>query len=275
MIKKLLLPVLVAGLLSCTTLSQLIQTPTVKLNQVKLTDFSFQDITLNFDLAVTNPNPFGIRLAGYDYDFGIQEQNFLSGDQTQDVQIIANQTSIVGVPVKIKFNELYQLFKAVQNQDEVNYQMKGHVHVTGPWDILKIPFSTSGKFPAIKLPKIALADVKIQSLSLAGIKLDLNIEVDNPNIFGFSLNNFNYNIALGGKKVASGDNTQATAIPQKGKTNLRFPIDLNFAALGSFLTSALQKGTIDYELTGGTSIATEFGNVQLPMNNIGAAKIWK
>lgn len=262
-------------IIGCASLSQLIQKPTVKLDKVSMQNFSFQDITLNFDLAVSNPNPFGIKLAGYDYDFSIQQQNFLSGDQAQDVQILASQTSKFGVPVTIKFKELYQMFKSMSDVDEAGYNMKGHVHLKGPWGLLKVPFSTTGKIPAVKLPKISLAGVQVQSLSFSGVKLDLAIDIENPNIFGFSLNNFNYDIALAGKKVLNGNNTEQTAIPKKGKTTLKFPINLNFMAMGSMLQSALQQGKIDYTLTGGANLKTEYGNAQIPINKSGNTKMWK
>ncbi|MCI0513323.1 LEA type 2 family protein [candidate division KSB1 bacterium] len=266
---------LFALVLGCATLSQLVQQPTVKLNTVRLSNFSFQDITLNFELAVSNPNPFGVKLAGYDFQFAINEKNFLNGDQPQDVQIIANQTSLLTVPLTLKFKELYQMFQAIKDQDEVGYGFKGHVHVRGPLDILKIPFSTTGKLPAVKLPNISLAGVKVQSLSLTGVKLDLDLKIDNPNIFGLSLNNLNYNIALAGKSLINGVSNQLTNITEKGSTSLHFPINLDFLAIGNLLTTALQKGEIDYVLTGGAGLKTQFGETQLPIDKTGKTKLWR
>lgn len=276
MIRKIIfviLPVLIV--LSCATLSQLFQQPTVKLNKFSISDFSFNDITLNFDLAITNPNPIGVGLAGYDFDFSIEGQNFLSGDQKKDMQVLANQTSIVGIPLTVKFNQLYEMFKALKDKDEANYGLKGHMHVNGPLGLLQIPFSTSGKMPAVKLPKISLAGVKVNTLSLSGVKLNLDVEVDNPNIFGFNLNNFNYNIALAGKNVLSGTKTDATVVNKKGKSTLSFPVDLNFLAMGSMLKSALETGKIDYQLTGGTDVKTEYGSANVPIDMTGVTRMWK
>jgi len=276
MYKKLLAIFLISLLyLSCASLSQLVQKPTVKFNKMELINFSFQDVTANFNLAVTNPNPFGISLAGYDYGFSIENQNFLNGDQTENIQLSGNQTNSIDIPVTIKFKELYNMFKALKNQDEAGYGLKGHVHVNSPLEVFKIPFSISGKLPAIKLPKVSLAGVKVQSLSFSGVKLDLNIEVDNPNIFGFSLNNFNYNIALAGKNLVNGRNPEGTAVPEKGKSSIRFPINLDFSAVGSLLTSALRTGKIDYVLTGDAGLKTKFGDTKLPINRSGDAKLWK
>jgi LEA14-like dessication related protein len=272
---KKLIFVLVALFLGCASLSQLIQKPTVRLDKMNLKNFSFQDVTLDFDFAVTNPNPFGVSVAGFDYNFAIQEQNFLTSEQAQQVQILANQTSKVTIPITVKFKELYQMFQTMQDQDEVNYGLNGHVHVKGPWDVIKIPFSTKGKIPAVKLPKISLEGVKINSLSFSGVKMNLKIGVDNPNIFGFSLNNFDYKVALAGKDLASGNNSSPTSILQKGKSTLDFPISLDFAAVGNLLMTALQKGEIDYNLIGTAGLNTDYGAAQVPFNKTGQTKIWK
>lgn len=272
--KKILFP-FIALLFGCASLSQLVQKPTVRLNKMNLKDFSFQDITLDFDFAVSNPNPFGVSVAGFDYNFAIQEQNFLSSEQAQQVQILANQTSNVTIPITLKFKELYQMFQAMQDQDEVNYGLTGHVHVKGPWDVIKIPFNTTGKVPAVKLPKISLEGVKINSLSFSGVKMNLKIGVENPNIFGFSLQNFQYQVALAGKSLASGTNTNQTNILEKGKTTLDFPLDLDFGAVGNLLMTALKTGEIDYNLVGTAGLSTSYGAAQVPFNKIGQTKIWK
>lgn len=270
--------ILVLGLalfFGCASLSQLVQKPTVRLDKMSLQDFSFQDITLNFDFAVSNPNPFGVQVAGFDYNFAIQEQNFLSSEQQKQVQILANQTSNVSIPITVKFKELYQMFQQMKNRDEVNYGLNGHVHVKGPWDIVKIPFTTKGKIPAVKLPKISLEGVKINSLSFTGVKMNLKIAVENPNIFGFSLNNFDYKVALAGKDLASGKNDNQTDIVKKGKSTLDFPVNLNFSAVGNLLMTALKKGEIDYNLIGNAGLNTDYGAAKVPFNKIGTTKIWK
>ena len=276
MFKKMFIPIVVVPLLlSCASISKLLQKPTVKFEGVRFTDFSFSDLTLNCDLGVQNPNPIGVSLGGYDYALSINEQNFLNGEQTETIQVLANSTSPVTIPVTIKFKELYQLFSTMKGSDEVPYQIMGHILVNMPLGPLKIPFSAKGKFPAVKLPKISIQKIKVESLSLSGIKLNLDVNVDNPNIFGFALNNFNYNIDLSGERVISGMTEQQNVIPEKGKGTLNIPVSLNFAAAGSLISEALRTGKINYNLSGGGDFKTEYGTANLPFDMQGVAKILK
>lgn len=273
--KKLIVMTVVLVFSSCASLSKLVQKPTVEFQKVRFTDFSFSDLTLNFDLGVSNPNPIGIRLAGYDYNFTINEKNFLSGEQTQDIQILANATSTVTIPVTVKFKELYTFFASMKGVDEVPYKIAGHILVDMPLSPLKIPYRVKGQFPAVKLPKISLQNVKVESFSFSSIKLNLGINVDNPNIFGFSLNNFDYKIDLSGKRIISGVTDYQNMIPNKGKGTINIPVALNFSAVSSILTEALRKGSISYNLAGGGNFKTEYGAVALPIDSKGVAKIWK
>lgn len=266
---------LILLLLGCAAVSKLIQKPSVTFQKARLTDFSFSDLTLNIDLAVRNPNPIGVSLAGYDYEFMINNKKFLAGEATQKVRVLANATSTVSIPIGIKFKKLYELFSAAKSSDELPYQVAGHVLVNLPIGPFRIPFSAKGKLPTVKIPKISIQNVKVESFSFSGIKLNLGVNVDNPNSFGFSMANFNYDINLSGKKAISGKTVRENVIPKKGKGTINIPVQLDFISIGSILTEALRKGNINYNLTGGGDFKTEFGSVKLPIAAKGLAKIWK
>ena len=104
--------------------------------------------------------------------------------------------------------------------------------------------------------------------------MNLGVNVENPNIFGFSLSNFNYDINLSGRKVISGNAEQENKIPGKGQGTISIPVQLDFAGIGTMITQALSKGDINYQLTGGGDFKTEYGDVKLPINSKGLTKIW-
>jgi LEA14-like dessication related protein len=258
---------------SCATMRQLVQEPTVQFDSMELADFSFDDITARFTFNVTNPNAIGIKLSGYNYILGVNEKQFLEGAQNVPVTVPAKGTGTVTIPVTLKFEELYKMYQSTRSADEFSYNVVGNVLVDAAISTLKIPFSTSGKLPTVKMPKISLNDIRVNKLSFSGIDLGVVINIDNPNLLGFTLQEFDYNLTLAGKKVADGKNTNAITIPKKGIGTLDVPITLSFGSLGSVITKAIRQGEIDYVLEGNAALKTDFGQGKLPFSTKGVTKL--
>ncbi|MCK5739012.1 LEA type 2 family protein [bacterium] len=258
---------------SCATMRQLVQEPSVQFDSMELADFSFDDITALFTFNVNNPNAIGIKLSGYDYILAVNDKQFLQGTQNLPVTVPAKGTGKVTIPVTVKFAELYKMYQSTRSADEFSYNVVGNVLVNAAISTLKIPFSTSGKLPTVNMPKISLKDIRVNKLSFSGIDLGVVVNIDNPNILGFTLQEFDYNLTLAGKKVANGQNKNAITIPKKGIGTLNVPIKLNFSSLGSVITKAIRQGEIDYVLKGNAALKTEFGQGRLPFNTKGVTKL--
>ena len=273
--KKNILIYLLIGLFigSCATMRQLVQEPSVSFDSMKLSDFSFENITARFTFNVNNPNAIGIKLSGYDYVLAVNEKQFLKGTQNLPVIIPAKAVGKVTVPVTIQFSELYKIYQSTKSADDFSYNIVGHVLVDAAISTLKIPFSTSGKLPSVKMPKISLKNIQVKKLSFSGIDLGVVVNINNPNILGFTLQEFDYNLTLAGKKVAAGQNKNAVIIPQKGVGTLNIPMKLNFSSLGSVITKAIRQGEIGYVLEGNAALKTDFGQGRLPFNTKGITKL--
>ena len=111
-------------LLSCASLDQLIQKPGVKMEAVKVADLSFEGITLDFLLLISNPNAFGLSLNGFDYDFILQGASFVSGNSRDPLQIGAQGNSTIRIPVSIQYQQIADL---IQNSN-----------VFGPKDLVSV-----------------------------------------------------------------------------------------------------------------------------------------
>ena len=68
------------GIYSCATLNTIlnqmnVQKPTVEITNAQISDLSYDDLNLLFDIQIKNPNTVGINLAGFDYELLINEMN--------------------------------------------------------------------------------------------------------------------------------------------------------------------------------------------------------
>ena len=265
-VKILLFSVLLAFLSGCATLEKMVQPPTVKMESMNISDFSFNDITLQFDLLINNPNQFGIQLNGYDYSFVLENNEFLKGEQSEEIKISSAGNSSLAIPLTINFQELYNLVKQTKNLDSLSYSITGNFRPSGLLAGFKIPFSKSGNLPNLRLPNISLNDLKVSKLDFSGVVMELDLKLDNPNTFAFDIGKLDYQINLAGSQVAKGITENLAKVPAKGAGEIRLPISFSFFGVASSLTSALTGKDIDCSINGSAALNTPFGPIQLPIN---------
>ncbi|NIA29645.1 MAG: hypothetical protein GWP06_06995 [Actinobacteria bacterium] len=253
-------------LLGCAAVKELVQPPSVKIDSVKVTGASFQNISLDFNLLINNPNPFGIQLSGFDYAFSLEGKDFLTGNETRDIRIAGTGNSHVGIPITLDFNKIYKLAKETKSLDSLSYNLKGHFKPGGILAGFQIPFSKTGSLPNVRIPKISFKGLKINKLGFTGIDMVLGIGIENKNVFGFDIGKLDYKIALAGTQVAKGISQNLASIPKKGSGEIKLPISLSFSGLASSLRSALMGKNVDCAVQGTADLNTPFGVFTMPIH---------
>ncbi len=255
-----------AVLMSCATLEQLVVPPDVKVENINIADFSFEDVTLDFGLLVNNPNPFGVDLQGYAYKFAIEGKEFLSANETRQINVGASGNSTVNIPVTVNFKELYSLMQQTKDLDSLSFDLVGNLQPGGLLSAFDIPFKKSGSLPNVRLPEIKFSGLKVKKMGFTGIDLEVGLDLVNNNVFGFDIGKLNYDIALAGSQLIKGTTDQLAAVPAKGASSIKVPVSLDLSgALGS-LTSILKGNSVEATITGDTDLKTPFGPINLPFN---------
>ncbi len=277
----LVVAILIAGILvlcGCSAMQQIanMQKPTVDVQGVHLTGLSLDSVALGLDLNVNNPNPISATLAGFDYDLQVNNSSVVKGNENQQTTIQAAGTSTVEVPVAISFHDLYNTFKSLSSQDSTGYTLKCGLSVDLPvLGTTRIPVTTSGKIPNIKVPSVTAGSVKVNNISVSGADIALQVNVKNPNPFSFLLNSFNYTFAVGGSTWANGTSQKSVQVNKKGESTITIPVSLNFLDMGTSAYKLLttDNQTIPYKLTGGLDLSSPdvplLGQVHLPIDKAG------
>ncbi len=259
----------------CATFRLVFEKPTVDFEDFQITNIDFTSISTNFDFKVTNPNPIGIRLNGFDYQFIIEGNQLLSGSNPNQVSLQASGTSIISVPITLKYLNVYGVVSSLKDYDDIPYTISGTFFFNTPIGKTPISFSKSGELPVLRMPKISLSRVAIKNLGLtkADIVFDLNFE--NPNAFGVTLDNFSYNVALNDLLLAEGTTPQQMALVKKATSSLQIPISLNFIEIGRAVRSILTQKTVNYQLKGAANLVTPFRKIDLPYDQQGEINIFR
>jgi LEA14-like dessication related protein len=246
--------------------------PTAKLTDSRLANIDFEKADLVFDLAVENPNPVAINLAGLNYDLKIENHSLLSGVTARGVEIKPASTSTVQVPVSLEFDDLKKLPGEIWKQDRLGYQLDTEFVVDLPViGNYAIPVSKQGELPVPKLPVIKLKDLQVKQLSLTAADVVARVEVENPNDFELGFSDFNY------QSWGEGSINQGKSVPKKGKSTIDIPVKLNLMSMGQTAYHMLsKKQPLEYKLTGGMTVDTGmemFSNYKMPLNISGKAAL--
>lgn len=245
--------------------------PTAKLVNMQLASIDFKQADLLFDFAVENRNPVPVYLSGMNYDLKIENQSLVSGVTAQSIEVKADATSHVQLPVSLKFDDLKKLPKAMRGEDSLVYQLETSFNFNFPViGNFAIPVSKQGEIPVPRLPGIRIKDVKIKNLGLTAAELVALVEVNNPNAFTLALSSFDYRLKLNRQSWGQGSLNQAVSIPEKGSGVIELPLKLNLMSMGASAYNVLvNKRPLEYQLTGGMTVNTGLSmlnNYKMPLD---------
>lgn len=247
----------ISGCQALQNLSDSIRKPSLSIEDMRITDFSFDEVELTYDVKVDNPNPVAVQLMSYDYDLNINENDFLEGSQDKQLRIESSGSSTFQIPVRLNFRELYELFSNLRDRDEADYRLAANLDFDLPvLGTTTLPLEKSGSLPMIKLPRISVSSLEVDEMNFSQANLTLNLQVDNPNGFGLLLKALSYDLSVNGRSWVDGSRSRELSISEKGSNQLAIPITLNISEIGSSVVQLLSNSSnIDYQLDG----AIDFG----------------
>jgi LEA14-like dessication related protein len=267
---------------SCQTLQQLasIQQPTLEAGKVNLRHLSFEAADLALTVNITNPNPIGVTLNGFDYDLKIEGASLFKGNQASNQTIAAGGKSRLEIPVTLIFKDAYNAVQTLKNRDSAGYQISCGLMFDLPVvGKVRVPASQSGHLPLVRLPRLKIQSLKVRKMSLTRADLELTLGVSNPNAFSFAMKKLDYDFAVNGLSWAKGEAAESASVSAGSDRAIRIPVSLSLLDMGQTVVQMLS-GTkaLDCTLTGtlnlGTSIPA-FGDAVIPLdlaNRIGLTK---
>ncbi len=133
--------VLFLALTSCGAVKEFVKSPTVAVKGANLQNLSATGGTINFSLAVKNPNAFAIKTNGLDYGLMINGIKVVNGALNNKISLPANGVQTMQLPVKFGFANIKELIPNILSSRKLDYKLGGSIHTP----LLNLPFSKSGK----------------------------------------------------------------------------------------------------------------------------------
>ncbi len=127
----------------------------------------------------------------------------------------------------------------------------------------------------IKEPKVSIAGMRVTGMSLTTIDTLFNVQIENPNPIGIKLAGLDWDLAVDGKKLASGKSTKGVDLPKEATATSDFVVQFPLVEVASSLFDVLQKETVDYVLDAVFKVGTEEQSFQIPATHKGKAPVPK
>lgn len=270
--------VLLVGCDSLRDVVDAIRRPEVRIADTELEALSFSGLTLRFDMEIRNPNPIGISLSGFDYELQIEGTPFVSGEVDEKVTIEARDRSIVPLPVELGFEDLVRTIRELEDREEAAYQLTSGFSFDLPvLGRVRIPVSTEGSVPILRVPGLEVRSLRLNSISLSGASLDLELELRNRNNFKIFIESLEYRFRVDERDWASGMRQERVRIGENDVAALTIPVELDFAAVGlSVYQMILGAEALQYTLEANVDVGTSLRvlkNASLPFNVAGQLRI--
>jgi len=278
-----MLSLLVAGCASLESIQSVanISKPKTSITDTQITKLSLDGADLAFKVKVDNPNPIPIKMAGLDYAILFDGQQLTEGKKREQISISANGSSEITIPLAFKFAELYDTISGLKDKKELNYEIKTSAMFDLPiLGMQALPLSTQGKLPIPQIPKIALNKISVDELSFTGAKLNIQMDLTNPNVFGVDIRNLVYQLNINNQSWAKGNLSESISLKENASQSLAIPIHVNFIEIGTSAFSLLKnpKAPLNYHLTGNMlldSTLPMLQNIKMPFDNSASITISK
>lgn len=247
--------------------------PKVKIVKMDILSMALDTVKTEFTANITNPNPFGVSLAGFGYGLAIEGARFASGDQRKGVDIKAQGKSLTKFPVDIALGKTADAILAMLEKDKVRYDIdtQWRFQIPKVKRQIELPATFGGELPMPKIPQFSVSKFEVSNIDVLGGRVGFRMQsrVRNTNAFDIPIDSFAFDVKLNNRSVLNNKRVSGLALP-KGKTKT-VPLEFSVGLLDLGVTAAeiVQNPRVNW----GLRTDLKSGALTLPFNNTGTLRL--
>jgi len=134
------------GFLLITGCSLLVTKPEIAVKSVNIAGVDREGVKMDFLVAVTNPNSYGLKLTGYTYNLLVADLPLAEGENHDVVEFNGNTTTDFRLPVRITFRDLLEILKRRPDPENIPYRLTAGLDLHAPFGRVVIPVDKNGTF---------------------------------------------------------------------------------------------------------------------------------
>jgi hypothetical protein len=157
--KKILITLAVIGI-TIPLVALSIPKPTATIKNFDIAEIALRDITFLFDVAIKNPYPVGLKLAGVKMKYSIEGKQFFETETSKGFTIKAKKEAINEFTVNIKYADIIGIIKDYTQKEYLDTTVATEIVIPLPKmpglpPTISFKYTLHKKIPAIK-PKVSI-----------------------------------------------------------------------------------------------------------------------
>lgn len=264
---------LVSGCEALKTGLAMLDKPTARVTDARLSEMTIRDATIEIDVEISNPYNVGLPLGNMEYALSGEGTEFLSGNVDSSKSIPSEGKKIVKLPVRITFDKLMNTLSSVKPGEVISYQADLSLFMEAPGNrTIELPLSYRDEFPVPTVPEFEVETIALNQIGLTKTTGQLTFKIKNTHQFPVTLNNMDYDLKLGGADVIESDITSAVQFGSSEVKLIKVPVSISGSNLGSGLMNILRSQTATYGLNGEVTLDTRYGQFTVPYDSSGETR---
>ncbi|HET8541662.1 MAG TPA: LEA type 2 family protein [Anaeromyxobacter sp.] len=251
------LPVLLSG---CAGLQDLARAafkePRLTFKSAALDALDLEGATVAFTWEIENPNALGVNLARAGWQMEVEGTRIAAGDLPAGLSIPANGKAPLSFPVRLRFRDVPGIVSLLgSGRSDLGYRLSGSLGIKTPIGIVDLPMSHTDRVTLPAVPRFALDGLRVRSVSLSTVAVDVRVRVQNPNAFHLPNGDLDYALALAGTPVARAAGASVASVPGGGSATVEIPVKIDVLSAGRVASDLARGGEVQVELTGKAQLA--------------------
>ncbi|MDP2312332.1 MAG: LEA type 2 family protein [Pseudomonadota bacterium] len=260
---------ILALLLGCTDGDFSAFVPQVKFQRLDLTAIDFEHIDVDFVFDVENPNPIEIPLSRFTYALGLEGIEILAGDDPNGLQLKAEGTSELALPVGLYFANIFDAVEATRGLDYLGFGLAGSFGFDTDLGPVDIAVAEEGSFPALRTPKFDLGQLRIESADASDVEFGLDVDLDNDHGSALNFTNLDFEMSFAGARVGDGAMEEVAEVPGATSKTVTIPFGVDYVDAINALTAAASGEKLQVDLAANVDVDTPFGLLPLTVDERG------
>lgn len=273
-LRRLALLAMALALAGCAALEEVAPRPSARIAGARIAGLNLQQAELVFDVEIGNPYAISLPMLDLTYALASSGTRFLEGSIKPEQSIPARGTATVQVPATVSFASLMKVLHQIRPGSVVPYKVDLTAAVEAPLlGRLVVPVSREGELPVPAVPKIELAELRLDSFSVDEIRANARVKMTNTNRFALDLARLALNLAVGGKQLARTQAGKPGRLEPGESGTFDLALSISPVSVGTAVVNILRGSRASYALTGELEAVTPFGVLSLPLSSAGTASI--